>query len=233
MISYMLMNNLFSMSTSQIKNIYGSLNMHKHKDKMNMILEPLQAMIQLALLKVVPIGTKLSISENILYLQIPSLVQPLSRWYNCDKKDDLFFLFQVIKRFIKWYHPNNLSSPINKEMYDLLISMVNVGLDKLIDTYKTTESLSIIQVIQMYKSILISGCDSSESDGEKSNMDDVFEEIIKTYDKDIINIIYNSLLIINKETNVDVINNYINGLNLLMSKNNDAIKTWIRTKLSV
>ena len=35
------------------------------KEKSDMILEPLQVMIQLALLAYCPIGTKLSISENI------------------------------------------------------------------------------------------------------------------------------------------------------------------------
>jgi hypothetical protein len=98
------MNTLF-FNTDQIKTLYSNLSLSKSKDKLDMILEPLQSMIQLALLGISPTGTKLAIHENILYLQTPSIIQPFSRWYNSDKKDDLYFLFQVIKRFIKWYNP--------------------------------------------------------------------------------------------------------------------------------
>ena len=65
-----------------------------------MILEPLQAMVQLALLSICPIGTKLRIQENILQLQFPTLIQPITRWYNADKKDDVYFLYGVIKRYL-------------------------------------------------------------------------------------------------------------------------------------
>lgn len=102
------MSNLLGINSSQLKSIYNTLYINnKQKDKLDMILEPLQAMIQLSLLSVSPIGTKLTIQENILYLQHPSFIQPFSRWYNADKKDDLYYLFQVIRRFIKWYNPNN------------------------------------------------------------------------------------------------------------------------------
>ena len=99
------MNTIF-LKTEQIKSIYNTLSLHKSKDKLDMILEPFQSMVQLALLSVSPSGTKLAIQENILYLQTPGFTQPISRWYHSDKKDDLYFLFQVIKRFIKWYNPD-------------------------------------------------------------------------------------------------------------------------------
>ena len=51
---------------------------YKPKDKIDMILEPLQSMIQLAILSVKPIGTKLAIHENILYIQEPSIIQPIN-----------------------------------------------------------------------------------------------------------------------------------------------------------
>ena len=97
------MNNLFNFKSIQLYNLYNNLLFHKYKDKLDMILEPLQSMIQLAILSVKPIGTKLAIQENILYIQEPSIIQPINRWYNSDKKDDLYFLFQVI-----FYHNNLL-----------------------------------------------------------------------------------------------------------------------------
>jgi len=42
------------------------------KERLDMILEPLQVMIQLAILGFCPRGTKISINENILTLQRPT-----------------------------------------------------------------------------------------------------------------------------------------------------------------
>ena len=53
----------------QSQQIYNSISLNKSKEKINMVLEPLQAMIQLSLLSVSPIGTKLTIHQNILYIQ--------------------------------------------------------------------------------------------------------------------------------------------------------------------
>jgi hypothetical protein len=146
-----------------------------------MILEPLQSMIQLALLSVKPIGTKLAIQENILYIQEPSIIQPINRWYNSDKKDDLYFLFQVIKRFIKWYNPEN--KIISIELYNLICSMSLIGLDNLVKTYNNTDNNSIIQVLHLYKNLL-EVPNSKELDkhsNDKVNIDEVFENIIILY----------------------------------------------------
>jgi len=141
------MNNFFNLHGLQLKALYQTLTFHKSKDKIDMVLEPLQSMIQLALLSVCPIGTKLSIHENILYLQPPSLIQPFNRWYNSDKKDDLFFLFQVVKRFVKWYCPRKHGSTyvgLDDEMYQLIIRMGLKGLDNLLKTY-------VQKIIQLFK----------------------------------------------------------------------------------
>ena len=150
------MNTILSLQPQQLKNLYSYLAIYKTKDNINMVLEPLQSMVQLALLSVLPIGTKMTINENILYLQNPSIMQPINRWFNIDKKSDLYYLFQVIKRFVSWYNPKNNTSPISNELYQLLISMTINGLDNLIKTYQSTDATAIIQVISMYKVILSS-----------------------------------------------------------------------------
>ena len=55
---------------TQIKTLYNSLFYKSSKDKTDMVLEPLQAIVQLAILSLCPIGTKLTIQENILYLNL-------------------------------------------------------------------------------------------------------------------------------------------------------------------
>ena len=76
---------------------------NKKKERSDMILEPLQVMVQLALLSYSPIGTKVSVADNILHLQFPTMFQGVWRWYNLDGKDDLYYLFHAIRRYYKWY----------------------------------------------------------------------------------------------------------------------------------
>jgi len=135
--------------------LYNAFINNRPKDKIDMILEPLQAMVQIALLSTAPVGTKLQIQENILYIQTPTFLQPVSRWYHADKKDDLYFLYSVIKRFIKWYNPIiNKKSPLTQELYQLITTMSIEGLNNLFKTYSSSDSNTVIHVIQMYKNLL-------------------------------------------------------------------------------
>ena len=220
------------MNSNTLITLYNSLAFHKSKDKIDMVLEPLQAMIQLALLSMSPIGTKLTIQENILYLQYPNIIQPLSRWYNADKKDDMYFLFQVIKRFIKWYNPAiNKKSIITKELYQLISTMSIMGLNNLLKTYGSSDSNTIIQVINMYKELLENNDSHKYEEVDKINIDEVFENITKLYDIVLHDIIYCTLQLIKKEEDIELIYNFINGLNLILSKNNKLIKDWIKVNL--
>ncbi len=220
------MNNLIQPTI--LKELCNSLIFHKNKEQLNMILEPLQAIIQISLLSVSPIGTKLTIDQNILHLQVPSLFQPISRWYNSDKKDDIYFIYQVIKRFIKWYK----NSKIDDKLFNLIIKMSIKGLDNLIKTYSNT-NYTIIQVIYMYKDMLINNdkIDDMKISDDKVKIDEVFENIVNIYDENIINLIYNTLLIIDEEKDETNILHFINGLNYMSYKTDKLIQIWIKENL--
>ena len=70
------------------------------KEKVEMILEPLQVLTQLAVLSYLPVGTKISISNNILHLQQPTMFQGVLRWYKQDNKDDLYYLFHALLLYL-------------------------------------------------------------------------------------------------------------------------------------
>ena len=219
--------------------LYNTFIYNKQKDKVDMILEPLQSMLQLALLSICPVGTKLRIKENILYLQMPNIAQPIVRWYNADKKDDLYFLYAVIKRFITWYNPTlNNKSMMSMELYQLIITMSIEGLNNLFKTYTASDSNTVIHVIQMYKNLLEYNNDKImiedyivDGDKNKINIDEVFEKIITIYDENILSVMFFSLLQAQTETEYNNKNNVIDGLNMILNKYNLIIKEWIQLNL--
>lgn len=227
-----------SPSTSSFQLLYQILS-NRQKDKIDMILEPLQAMIQLALLSICPIGTKLRIQENILYLQTPTFTQPISRWYNSDKKDDLYFLYSVVKRYMKWYNPAvNKKSPLSADLYQLITTMAKEGFDNLFKTYSSSDSNTVIHVIQMYKNLLEYNNDKIlvdeyivDVEKNKVNIDEVFERIISIYDPHILQIIQHTLLMMQEENDPSNQGHHLDGLNQMFMKYNKAIKEWIKVNL--
>ena len=227
-----------SPSTSSFHLLYQMLS-NRQKDKIDMILEPLQAMIQLALLSICPIGTKLRIQENILYLQTPTITQSLARWYNSDKKDDLYFLYSVVKRYMKWYNPAiNKKSPLSADLYQLITKMAKEGFDNLFKTYSSSDSNTVIHVIQMYKNLLEYNNDKIlideyivDVEKNKVNIDEVFERIIDIYDPHILQIIQHTLLMMQEENDPSNQGHHLDGLNQMFMKYNKAIKEWIKVNL--
>ena len=223
------------------KKMYKLMKKYKHKKRGNymdlttrkersdMILEPLQVMVQLALLSESPIGTKVSVSDNILQLHPPSWTQGVWRWYNSDGKDDLYYLFHAIRRYYKWY-----KSEDNKIFNHILSSAVK-GIEKLIITYSAAEQTAITHTLALYKNVLeLESPDLfKDPDADSVNIDTVFQNIKETYDKRLLKVIYNTILMVeDPETTDDLKPYYISGLLKILSPTNDNIRKWIREKLT-
>jgi hypothetical protein len=207
----------------------NNMDLTSRKERSDMILEPLQVMVQLALLSQSPIGTKVSVSDNILRLHPPSYLQGVWRWYNSDGKDDLYYLFHAIRRYYKWY-----KSEDNKIYNHILTSAIN-GIEKLIITYSAAEQTSITHTLALYKNVLsLESPDLFKDAAEDSiNIDTVFQNIKETYDKRLLKVVYNTILMIeDKETTDDLKPYYINGLLKILNPTNDNIRKWIREKLT-
>jgi hypothetical protein len=223
-----------------LSSLYQSLTSTKTKDKVDMILEPLQAMIQLALLSVCPVGTKLRIQENILFLHQPTLYQPIARWYHSDKKDDVYFLYGVIKRYLKWYPPHvNKASPMTPALYQLVTEMAQEGLNQLFKTYSSSDSNTVIHVIQMYKNLLesnnerVMADEMLESEKGRINIDEVFEKIVEIYEPLMLEMIHPALELIRKEES-DLHRAYMmEGLNLMLHKTTATIREWVKVNLTL
>jgi len=230
---------------------YNFFKTDKRKERFDIILEPLQAITQLALMAFCPYGSKLTISNNLLFIQSANWGQGVLRSFNNDKRDDLFFLFNSIIRFNKFYSHlkgGDNSNKTDKLLYELLMRLSKKGIDNILQTYSNVDEPSLLHTLQMYKTLLdnpnlIMDNDnnkaqkneiqkseaSSSSEVSKKNIDDVFikiREIYTIYDR---NMIFNILTLIEKRP--EYYENYIAGLNSVMEPINVQIKKWINDNI--
>jgi hypothetical protein len=112
------------------------------------------------------------------------------------------------------------------------------GLQNLFKTYSSSDSNTIIHVIQMYKNLLEYNNDKIlldeylvSVDNSKINIDEVFEKIIIIYEPDILAVVFSTLTLLRNETELPCQLAIIDGLNMIMSKTNRIIHEWINTHL--
>lgn len=217
--------------------LYHSLIKGKKKERFDIILEPLQAILQLALLSATPIDTKINITNNILYIQIPTWRQSITRTYYNDSKNDLFILFSAIQRFSKFYNYLNQINNNETDLFSLLKLMADKGIDNLLQTYKQTDNPALLHTLQIYKSLLsntavridenLDNCYENESGNSSDNrdIDNIFVDIRNLYTDAELMIIFNTLLLIQRNPNNYL--EYINGLNEILEPINKQIRQWI------
>ncbi|RZD41049.1 MAG: hypothetical protein CXT73_05700 [Methanobacteriota archaeon] len=203
-------------------------NLATHKERQDMIVEPLHVMVHLALLNYCPIGTKISISDNTLHLQKPSYVQGVIRWWHMDNKDDLYYLFHAIRRFYLWYKNT-------KDLkYTYILETAVKGLGKLITTYQTCKNTAITHSLALYKNILEMEQPDlfKETSPNAITMDSVFQNVTALYSKYQIYVIFNTLKILENETNSEYIDQYLTSLESFFGPLNSEIRSWIHSNLS-
>ena len=202
-----------------------------NKEQVDLILEPLQVMINLAVLGFCPIGTKINIHENMLYLHQPTFAQGLWRWWEGDSKDDLYYLFHAIRRYYKWYKNKD------NEIYNYILELAKEGIKNLIKTYQKADKKSILHTLSLYKNILdLDTPDLFKTDSEDTEsitIDNVFKNITTLYDQKILVVIFSLLKLMKEEDNEDYTNNYIKGLNNVLKPTNHKIRNWIQTNLTL
>ena len=198
------------------------------KEKIDMILEPLQVLTQLAILSFLPIGTKISITNNILYLQQPTFLQGVVRWYQKDNKDDLFYLFHAIRRYYKWYKNRD------DEVFGKILELAIKGIEKLIETYNKVGITTITHTLSLYKNILEQESDELFKDTSENSVsvDDVFKNITDLYDRKLLVVLYSIFEIMMEENDERSIQLYVGGLNKLLKPTEHKIRKWIVDNLT-
>ena len=119
--------------------------------EVNYILDPLSVIIKLAILNNKPIGTKIYIHKNIIYLQEPGYLQGISRYVYNINKNDLQYLYNPIEIACKIYLNNTNNVIANVRIKELFIN-AQKGLENLMETYKNE---SLLKLCLNYYYILI------------------------------------------------------------------------------
>ena len=150
------------------------------------------------------------------------------------KYNNVFFLFNAIVRFNRFYLKQNETSEGNKVLFTLLVRLGKAGIDNILQTYSNIDQPSLLHTLQMYRSILdkpelFYEEITNDDNNSKKNIDDVFIQIVKLYSASDYCIIYNTLLLLEK--NPENYETYMVGLNAIMDPINNKIKKWINDNI--
>ena len=187
--------------------LYRMYDMFSQSDKSkHLILEPLSCVLKIALLQHKPLGTKISVINNSLHYNEPSLLQGFSRSLGGDSRQDLHNICHPIIKCLEWY-------PISE--YPLFYEEAKNGLECLKQSYE--EHSLINHTIEHYIGLVngkthetiednavVSGLKDMWSDKELQVLQTMIEHINESKDTDSISILEKMLVV--KE---DKVNQYI------------------------
>lgn len=202
--------------------ITNSLNTMPDDNTTNLhlfLLEPLSVIIKLAIISNKPIGTKLRIGNNIIYLQEPGAFQAVCRYFFKSNKTDIQYLYNPIEIACNTY----LTKPViqqNPKIKELFKCAQN-GILKLIETYKTCSVMRIC--LNYYLSLISNYLEEKNNDSlfRKDNMSpfyttEIINKLSKIWTQEKIKIVLNLTTFLSSddsaETNVKSLETIIDGI---------------------
>lgn len=171
------MSSAYSKSTILLKTLYSKIQKWMNKEKSSndflYILEPLSCIIRIGLLSYKPDGSKISISNNKIYYNEPSVFQGAVRWSYGDTRNDIHHILQPLKKATEWYKPED------NYQYKIIFETAVLGLKKLKKSYqKHDESNLVCHTIDLYISILEKSLNECKKDSPKVDLDEDLESPI-------------------------------------------------------
>ena len=114
---------------NQLPDINNNINIK------SFILDPLSVIIKLAILGNKPVGTKILIQNNVVYLQEPGPFQTICRIFFKSNKTDLQYMYNPIQNACQIFLTKEYmqKTPRIKNLFQC----AQLGIKKLIETYKT------------------------------------------------------------------------------------------------
>jgi len=180
------------------------------------LLDPLSVIIKLAILSNKPVGTKISIQNNVVYFQDPGPFQAFCRFIFNSNKTDLQYMYNPIHFACQHFLSKEFVTKTPR-IKNLFVCAQN-GLKKLIDTY--SNSNIIVLSLNYYYTIISNHVDQIYNDSifQKDNMTSLYtkdfnEELTKKWTNEKIKIV---LDLIGFLTNDSMATNNVKSLENIM-----------------
>jgi hypothetical protein len=139
-------------------------------------LEPISTLVRLIQLNYYPIGTKLSVHNGYISIQVPSFFQGTIRWKNGDQRNDLHHMYEAILQC-----PNHPMFTFPSFRY--LFPHAIYGLENLVKTYTREEgSQLVIHSLKYYISLIQSW--TNETSQQVSNPSMVQNRMYTIWEKE-------------------------------------------------
>ena len=178
-----------------MNNIHNYLNLLLfNKNTKKYILDPLTCIIRCATLSFKPPGTKISIINNRISFNDPTILQGPIRWSSGDKREDLHNIYYPIIKSTQWYDINDINI---KNIFSNAIK----GLVKLKNSYD--ENSIIVHSLELYINII----NNFINDNNYKNKELYFKNEDGQLNED--NLIYKSLRNLWNDNQISIINNII------------------------
>lgn len=127
------------------------VNLASHSSK-NDILDPLSVVIKLFIYSLKPVGTKISIGNNRLYIQENTYIQGVWRRWNGDNKNDVnILLCPILYACVHYLKPVSSSSGDDNNVFQTIF---RVALDGLINMKQTYSGTPIVYNIEHIVNII-------------------------------------------------------------------------------
>jgi hypothetical protein len=206
---------------NSINSIPDDINSNLHL----FILDPLSVIIKLAIISNKPIGTKLRIDNNIIYIQEPGPFQALCRYFLKSNKTDIQYLYNPIEIACTQYLSKS-SIQQNPKIKELFKCAQN-GILRMIDTYRLCSVMRIC--LNYYFSLISNHLDEKNNDTlfRKDGMTpfytpEVIEKLSKIWTSDKIKIVLNLTTFLSSddsaETNVKSLETIMDGIDKLVNQ---------------
>jgi len=204
----------------------NTLNVDTDFDK---IIEPMTCMIRLAILSFNKSGTKISIHNNKIYFNKPTLLQGTIRWGYGDKREDINIILKPIIRAVRLYEPSK------RKHVKTICEFAIKGLRLLKESY-INSSITIQHVLDFYINIISNSCNDIDitqfmgntkelnvSQNTRINLTNVFKDI---WDDDQIKVI--AKLLLQASSNEKTQKNYVKAVRNILNSKEEIIKETIQ-----
>ena len=124
------------------------------------ILDPLSVIIKLAIIGNKPVGTKILIQNNVMYLQEPGMFQSVCRIFFNSNKTDLQYMYNPIQIACQTFLSKEFTQKSNR-MIELFVC-AQKGIKKMMETYKTCSIITLC--LNYYLAIITNHTEQKHND---------------------------------------------------------------------